>query len=583
MIRRMTGSADELLSAGAAALRVGDGRSARDRVRAGCWRSSAPEQHSKASPGPPTSRWSSSGRSRRGSRRTPRTERRVTSSAPSAWPGRSADMYGTIVGDWAVARGGSPVRRRWSGRPSTRPRPDGWRSTSACSSRSWTQGGATSARRWRSAGDSATSTLEVVGARLSRRQPASTTTATRRGWCCSTRRWPRSPAARSTTSSCWRRSSASCSRRASTPTTSPAPTSGSASARRSPSAAACRPCRRSAAPTTAASSPPPDAGRRPTPRSPRPCGCGDSATARPCGPAPWSASPTCASARVASRRPSSCSTGLDADTFHERHAPRRDPPGRGQTGAAPPTSLERALDRARPGEHRRGTAAWRCSSTSTWPRATMRRRPTVAEQLLECASRHPSNHYLRAVGRAGPRAGRPGHRRRRSAGVPARGAGRLRPGPAADGAGPVPAGAGRGARRRATRRWRWPRRGPRSRRSSGCRPPATPTPPTPLLRSLGVRPTTASAGRRRADPARGGGARPPRPRTVQPARSPSGCSSAARRSSTTSATSSPSSACAAGPRRRRTPSAHDPGNQPPNRGAPRSARPCADRRHGCTA
>ena len=34
----------------------------------------------------------------------------------------------------------------------------------------------------------------------------------------------------------------------------------------------------------------------------------------------------------------------------------------------------------------------------------------VADQLLECASRHPANHYLRGVGRAGPREGRPAHR-----------------------------------------------------------------------------------------------------------------------------------------------------------------------------
>ncbi len=148
--------------------------------------------------------------------------------------------------------------------------------------------------------------------------------------------------------------------------------------------------------------------------------------------------------------------------------------------------LERALDADRPAEHG-GRAAAGAARRRAPRRERGSTRPTQRRtQLATCAARHAS-HYLMAVGGAGPW---PGAASRRAPATRRRACARR-----------SPASPGRRCRWRSrtrgssspTRcspsvpRWRWPRRGPRWRRSTGCRRPATPTPPAAVLRSLGVR------------------------------------------------------------------------------------------------
>ena len=379
-------------------------------------------------------------------------------------------------------------------------------------------------------------TLAYLGASLVARRPR------RRGHgAASTRRWPRSRAATSTTSPSSRRSSASCSRPASTPTTSTGPTSGSGSARRSRPVATCRRWPRSAGRTTAGCSPRPDGGAKPTPRSATPCASGVSATAR-CARARSSAWPTCGCARAASRRPSSCSTGLDDDVEAARplaavHLVRGEP-------SWPSTSSNGRCRRstARASRPRR---CGRCSSTLHLAGGDIDdAADDGGRQLDACADAAPEP-LPAGHRRAGPRPGLPGRRRRATpCALPARGAVR--------------------ASRRPGRRWSWPRPGSswptalaadrpevalaeaRAALDGFERLPAArhADAAAALLRSLGGRATGPAATSGACSPSA-------RPRcsscsatACRTPRSPIGSTSAARPSSTTSATSWPSSACA---------------------------------------
>ena len=195
-----------------------------------------------------------------------------------------------------------------------------------------------------------------------------------------------------------RRSSASCSRPASTRTTWTAPISGSGSVRTSRPGATCRPSPRSAGRTTAACSPPPAGGRKPTWRSPRPCGCGASATAR-FDRARSCAWPTCACARAASRRPSSSSTGLDGDVDAARplaaiHLERGETDARRRRARAGVGEIDPTSVAAVP--------CGRCSSMPTSPAATTTA-DAAADGVDELATRAPPRALPAGDRRAGPR------------------------------------------------------------------------------------------------------------------------------------------------------------------------------------
>ncbi len=207
--------------------------------------------------------------------------------------------------------------------------------------------------------------------------------------------------------------------------------------------------------------------------------------------------------------------GLDPDTFHEAaRSVAAIRLARGQTALAADV-LERALAELDP------------SSTAAAPLMALlvdvhlaagdgRAATAVADQLLDCASRHPANHYLRAsaalargrvalsTGDGDPQAclreALAGFARAQLPMEVARSRLQLASALVADR--PEVAMAEARAALEAFERLQ-------SARDADAA--------NAVLRSLGVRPTTAQAGRRRADAAGGGGARSPRPRTVQPA------------------------------------------------------------------
>ena len=153
-------------------------------------------------------------------------------------------------------------------------------------------------------------------------------------------------------------------------------------------------------------------------------------------------------------------------------------------------------------------------------------------------------------------------------------------GPAADRGRPRPSRPGPGAGHRPARRWPVPRHRPRWTPSSGSRRHATSTLPLRCCATWAVRP---AGPRQPAGPLtspRGRGARPARPRAVQPGDRRAAVHQPARPSSTTSATCWPSSACAAAPRPPPTPSGR-PGQEwgVADRRAHRSATPSARQRH----
>ena len=126
-------------------------------------------------------------------------------------------------------------------------------------------------------------------------------------------------------------------------------------------------------------------------------------------------------------------------------AARRDPPGPGRDVRSRATSSSGRWPRSTR-EHGRGAAAGAARR-----RAPRRRRSSTRPRPRRSSSRRARRGTRQRLpdgrGRAGPRAGVPRGRHRRPAGVPARGAGRLRPGADADGGGARPARAGQRAAR----------------------------------------------------------------------------------------------------------------------------------------
>ena len=177
-----------------------------------------------------------------------------------------------------------------------------------------------------------------------------------------------------------------------------------------------------------------------------------------------------------------------------RRRPRgRPPPGRRSSSPAATPALAARGAGAGAGPARPGT------STAAAPLLALRvdvapgggptstRRPPPSTGSSAVADTHPGHHYLQARGRSGPRPGVPGRRRRRPAGVPAGGAGRVRPRRRCRSRSPGRASSWPTCWSTTAPRWRWPRPGPRWRPSSGCRRPATPTRAAALLRRSGVR------------------------------------------------------------------------------------------------
>ena len=130
-------------------------------------------------------------------------------------------------------------------------------------------------------------------------------------------------------------------------------------------------------------------------------------------------------------------------------------------------------------------------------RARSRTRDAPRDLLSACATAHRSD-YLGAVAALARGSGLPRDRDRRPAGLPPRGARRLRARTDADGARSLPARARRARLPPIARRSRSRRPGPRSMRSSSCRRRGTPTPPAALLRSLGAKPASTRPGATRS-------------------------------------------------------------------------------------
>ena len=187
--------------------------------------------------------------------------------------------------------------------------------------------------------------------------------------------------------------------------------------------------------------------------------------------------PTCGCGRAASRRPSSCSTASTRRRPRRRPPARRDPPRATGTSRSPGTSSSGPCTRSTRSA-RRPRRCWPCSSTCTSRANLLDEAEAAAEQAR--GLRRPARRPLpggRCRARAWARLSRDGHRR--PAGLPARGAGRLRPGADADGGGPLAARAGQRAAHRASRGGdgRGPGRAGRVRAAAGR--PRTSTPPRP--------------------------------------------------------------------------------------------------------
>ena len=290
-----------------------------------------------------------------GSAPTPPIERVTTGSVRSASPARSPTCTGRSSATGRSMGGWMARAQTLLGGDTTRQKPGGSRSTSACSKPTGPSERSASARRsrWRDAPATAISS----SSRSPTSAPAScTTTAPRRAWCCSTRRSPRSPAARSTTSACSQeifcQLFSACEHAHDVSPRRPVDPGrrGDRRAAQLPGGVGVLPhaLRRRAH------------RRRPLARGRRRAHRGGAAVGARAtagfAAARWSASPTSASARAGSRRPSSCSTVSTGDV-EARPPAGGDPPGTGRDGARQRHRSSGALGRARSARHRCRAAA----------------------------------------------------------------------------------------------------------------------------------------------------------------------------------------------------------------------------------